>query len=69
MKVKVKVGRKRPKEVITALVCPDCRGTDVEYEMGLITGRKYNCKDCGYIGAFILERKVVVQEDETIDEI
>lgn len=69
MKMKVKVEKKKPKEVVTALVCPDCRGTNIYFEMGLITGRKYNCKDCGYVGAFILERKVIVGEDESVEEL
>ena len=68
MKVKMKVEKKKPKDVVTALVCPDCRSTDVDFELGLITGRKYLCRDCGYVGAFILERKVVVHEDDTVDE-
>jgi predicted RNA-binding Zn-ribbon protein involved in translation (DUF1610 family) len=69
MRVKVKVEKKKPKEVVTALVCPDCRGTDVVVHMGFITGRKYECQDCGYLGAFILERTVVVHEDETVEEL
>lgn len=69
MKVKVKVEKKKPKEVVTALICPHCRGTNLTYEGGYITGKKYHCQDCHYRGAFVLERKVVVREDETIEEL
>ena len=46
MKVKVKVEKRKPREVVTALVCPDCRGTNLSFEGGYITGRKYHCNDC-----------------------
>lgn len=69
MKVKVKMDKRKPKEVVTALVCPHCRGTNLEWEGGYITGQKYHCKDCHYIGAFVLERKVVVEEDESVEEL
>lgn len=26
------------------------------YEAALITGYKYHCKKCGYIGAFVIEK-------------
>lgn len=38
------------------LLCPDCGSSDVEYEAGLITGQKYRCKRCGYLGPFVVER-------------
>ncbi len=69
MKVKVKVEKRKPKEVVTALVCPHCRGTNMVYEAGWITGRKYHCTDCHYIGPFVLERKVIVGEDESVEEL
>ena len=64
MKLDKRIEKKKQKDVVTALVCPDCGGTNVDYELGLITGRKYSCPDCGYIGAFILERKAIVDEDD-----
>ncbi|TRO50716.1 hypothetical protein E2P61_07885 [Candidatus Bathyarchaeota archaeon] len=69
MRMKVKVEKKEPEDVVTALVCPHCRGTQIDYELGLLAGRKYRCLECGYIGAFVLERKVVVGEDETVEEL
>ena len=37
------------------LICPVCGSDDLYYEAGLITGYKYHCKKCGYIGAFVIE--------------
>jgi transposase-like protein len=39
----------------TILVCPLCGKSGLYYEAGLITGRKYHCKHCHYIGAFVVE--------------
>ena len=69
MKIKQKIEKKQKKDVVTTIFCPDCGGTDLYYEAGWITGRKYHCPDCHYIGAFVLERKVVIKEDESIEEI
>ena len=38
------------------LLCPHCGGSDLDYEAGLITGQKYHCKACGYVGPFAVER-------------
>ena len=51
------------------VVCPDCGGTNVVYEGGYILGQKYHCVDCHYRGTFILERKVVMGQDEDVKEI
>lgn len=40
------------------LTCPQCGGHDLYYENALITGYKYHCKDCDYIGPFIIEQDV-----------
>ncbi len=69
MKVKVKVEKKKPKEVVTAKICPHCRGTNLYYEGGYIFGQKYHCTDCHYRGPFVLERKVEVDEDESVKEL
>jgi len=42
----------------TALTCPQCGSHDIYYEAGLYTGRKYHCKKCDYIGAFIIEQSL-----------
>ncbi len=38
------------------LVCPVCNSTDVMYNIGGALGYQYRCKNCGYTGAFILEK-------------
>ena len=43
---------------VRILECPECHGVDLYYEAGLITGYKYHCKNCNYIGAFVIEREV-----------
>jgi hypothetical protein len=49
-------GGKTPDKVVT-LLCPMCGGKELYYEAGLITGYKYHCKDCDYIGAFVIEKE------------
>ncbi|MDK2795485.1 MAG: hypothetical protein PWQ22_724 [Archaeoglobaceae archaeon] len=36
------------------LVCPVCFSKNVELDAGGVSG-KFCCKDCGYVGSFILE--------------
>lgn len=38
------------------MTCPQCGSADLYYETGLITGYKYHCKKCNYIGAFVIEK-------------
>lgn len=45
--------KKRSRSVLT---CPQCGSADLYYEAGLITGYKYHCKKCDYIGAFVVEK-------------
>lgn len=40
------------------LICPQCGSSDIYYEAGMITGQKYHCKRCGYIGSLILEKEL-----------
>ena len=42
----------------TVLTCPQCGSADLYYENALITGYKYHCKKCGYIGAFVIEKDI-----------
>ena len=46
----------RTKKKVKVLLCPTCGGRELYYEAGLITGYKYHCKDCDYIGAFVIEK-------------
>lgn len=36
-------------------VCPVCGSTEIYYEAGMISGEKYKCNNCGYVGSFIIE--------------
>jgi len=56
----IKAGGKKARHK-TVLRCPQCGSTDVTYELGLITGYKYHCKKCQYVGA------LVIQDDMTCD--
>lgn len=46
---------------ITTFLCPDCGGKELYYEAGLISGYKYHCKDCDYIGTFVIEKDFKVK--------
>jgi predicted RNA-binding Zn-ribbon protein involved in translation (DUF1610 family) len=41
---------------VTTFLCPDCGGKELYYEAGLISGYKYHCKDCDYIGSLVIEK-------------
>jgi transposase-like protein len=38
------------------LICPVCNSSNVTYYLGGELGYQYRCNDCGYIGAFVLEK-------------
>jgi len=42
--------------MMKVLQCPQCGSTDIYYEAGLITGQKYHCNKCDYVGSFVIER-------------
>ena len=48
-RLQLKIGNKRP-----LIKCPQCNSTDITYYMGAQFG-KYQCKNCGYVGAIIVE--------------
>lgn len=48
-----------------ALFCPQCGSADLYYEAALITGYKYHCKKCSYIGAFVIEKELEEEEEES----
>jgi len=54
------VKRRKKKGVLT---CPQCGSADLYYEAGLITGYKYHCKKCQYIGAFVIEKDIEEEMD------
>jgi len=39
----------------TSLLCPVCNSINVTYYLGGQIGYMYQCKDCGYIGALVIE--------------
>lgn len=43
-------------------VCPACGSADIYYEVGGYAGTVYHCKECGYIGAFVIEANVEMIE-------
>jgi predicted RNA-binding Zn-ribbon protein involved in translation (DUF1610 family) len=49
-------GRGKPKDKVTTFLCPSCGSKELYYEAGLISGYKYHCKECDYIGAFVIEK-------------
>lgn len=55
----IKREKKKKKQIRKMLICPQCGGNELYYETGLITGYKYHCKNCDYIGAFIIEMDIL----------
>ena len=41
-----------------------CGSTDLYFESGGIGGYVYHCKNCDYIGAFVIEEEIEWEEDE-----
>jgi len=39
-----------------SLTCPQCGSSRLYYEAGLMTGYKYHCKSCDYVGPFVIEK-------------
>ena len=68
----MKLSKKRPEDkdrkATVVLVCPVCGSDEIDYEAGMITGQKYRCRRCKYVGSFVLERRVEVGEDGRIEE-
>jgi rubredoxin len=48
----------------TVLKCPMCGSTDLYLESGGIAGYVYHCKNCDYIGAFVIEEEIEWEEDD-----
>ncbi|MBE0519117.1 MAG: hypothetical protein IH630_07870 [Thermoplasmata archaeon] len=48
----------KKKKMRKVLTCPQCGSADLYYEAALITGYKYHCKKCNYIGAFVVEKEI-----------
>jgi len=54
----------KKKRTIKVLTCPQCGSADLYYETALITGYKYHCKRCNYIGAFVVEKEIEEEAEE-----
>ena len=50
----IEEGKKSPSKKI--LMCPECKSTHVMYYLGAHIGYMYQCKDCGYVGSFVIEK-------------
>jgi transposase-like protein len=37
-------------------VCPRCGSKNIAPYMGFDTGMQYQCQDCGYMGALVVEK-------------
>jgi predicted RNA-binding Zn-ribbon protein involved in translation (DUF1610 family) len=61
-KRKEKMAKEPPKGKQRVLRCPQCGSSDLYYENALVTGYKYHCKKCDYIGALVLEEEYDVDE-------
>lgn len=54
--------------VVQALECPHCGGTNIGFWSGYRPTGSYQCHDCGYKGAFIIKRRLRVDEEGFSDE-
>ena len=46
------------------LLCPQCGGNELYYENAMITGYKYHCKRCDYIGALVIEQDLELPDSK-----
>lgn len=61
-KLRSELGQKVVKrDRIIARTCPHCQGSDLYIEGGMYGGAIYHCKDCDYVGPFIIEREVTLK--------
>jgi predicted RNA-binding Zn-ribbon protein involved in translation (DUF1610 family) len=64
MRVKdIKAARKKVHRE-TVLRCPQCGSTDLTYELGLITGYKYHCKNCQYVGPLVIRDEMTSDDGD-----
>lgn len=42
----------------TVRTCPECGSTELVPEAGFMTGYKYHCQECDYVGALVIEQDV-----------
>jgi len=49
------MGHRRPRGK-SILLCPQCGSERIVLDAALITGQRYHCLACDYLGAFVVER-------------
>lgn len=49
---------RRRKNRKTVLRCPQCGSVNLILDAGLITGQRYHCLDCNYVGSLVLQEEV-----------
>jgi transposase-like protein len=50
--------RHRRKRGRSVLLCPSCRSDRIVYDAALITGQRYHCLNCDYVGSLVLEEEI-----------
>ena len=56
--------RRRPRGK-SVLRCPQCLSYNIIYDAGLITGQRYHCLACDYVGSLVLEEEVARTPEES----
>ncbi len=69
MKLAKRVPTKDKDKKVTALVCPDCGGTNIGYWLAYVPSGSYVCHDCNYRGSFIIKREVRVDDEGGAEEV
>lgn len=64
MKIKDMKGKAKKEKEKKVLRCPQCGSDNITYELGLITGYKYFCKNCQYVGPLVIEDAGGKEDDE-----
>ncbi|MHB8351557.1 MAG: hypothetical protein ACYDFT_02535 [Thermoplasmata archaeon] len=44
------------------LRCPNCGSDRINYEAALITGQRYHCMACDYLGSFVVEQDAPITD-------
>ena len=56
--------RHRKRRGKPVLKCPSCGSERIIYDAGLITGQRYHCLACDYVGAFVVEEDLPIPPPE-----
>jgi transposase-like protein len=48
--------RRRRDRGPSVLLCPQCGSDKIIYDAALITGQRYHCLACDYVGSLVLEK-------------